>query len=289
MRGCSCRGTAGFVHLSCLAEQAKILVAEALENNLDIKVKNEKWRRWDTCSLCKQKYHGIVRCALGWACWKTYLGRPETDEPRLLAMGMLGSGLSEAQHHEDALSVKGAELSTLRRVGAPEDVILAVQSNLSNTYGELGRLEDCLRMRREIYSKRLRLNGQEHAKTIIEAHNYASCLGRLKRHAEAKSLLRKLMPVSQRVLGENDETTIAMRMTYATALYDDKGATLDDHREAVTTLEDMQRITRRMLGGAHPLSQKTEGALRTSREVLAVREGDAGRDEGGVVNKAARE
>ena len=169
------------------------------------------------------------------------------------------------------------------------DVILAVQSNLSNTYGELGRLEDCLRMRREIYSKRLRLNGQEHAKTIIEAHNYASCLGRLKRHAEAKSLLRKLMPVSQRVLGENDETTIAMRMTYATALYDDKGATLDDHREAVTTLEDMQRITRRMLGGAHPLSQKTEGALRTSREVLAVREGDAGRDEGGVVNKAARE
>ena len=28
MRGCSCRGTAGFAHVSCLAEQAKILVAE---------------------------------------------------------------------------------------------------------------------------------------------------------------------------------------------------------------------------------------------------------------------
>ena len=34
VRGCSCRGTAGFAHVSCLAEQAKILVAEADENNL---------------------------------------------------------------------------------------------------------------------------------------------------------------------------------------------------------------------------------------------------------------
>ena len=37
MRMCACRGTAGFVHVSCLAEQAKILVTEAEENNLDDK------------------------------------------------------------------------------------------------------------------------------------------------------------------------------------------------------------------------------------------------------------
>ena len=29
VRMCACRGTAGFVHVSCLAEQAKILIAEA--------------------------------------------------------------------------------------------------------------------------------------------------------------------------------------------------------------------------------------------------------------------
>ena len=38
VRGCSCRGTAGFAHVSCLVEQAKILVAEAEENNLGNKV-----------------------------------------------------------------------------------------------------------------------------------------------------------------------------------------------------------------------------------------------------------
>ena len=43
VRGCACRGTAGFAHVSCLAEQAKILFAEAEENNLGIKVLNERW------------------------------------------------------------------------------------------------------------------------------------------------------------------------------------------------------------------------------------------------------
>ena len=110
VRGCSCRGTAGFAHVSCLAEQAKILVAEAEENNLDNKALNEKWFRWQTCSLCKQKYHGVVSCALGWACWKTYLARPETDQFVDPAMGQLGTGLSDASQHEDALSVREAKL-----------------------------------------------------------------------------------------------------------------------------------------------------------------------------------
>ena len=33
VRGCSCRGASGFVHVSCLARQAKILVAEAEERD----------------------------------------------------------------------------------------------------------------------------------------------------------------------------------------------------------------------------------------------------------------
>ena len=43
-----------------------------------------------------------------------------------------------------------------------------------------------------------------------------------------------------------------MRVNYAKALYQDPGATLDDVREAVTTLEDTAPNARRVLGGAHP-------------------------------------
>ena len=60
VRGCACRGTAGFAHVSCLAEQAKILFAEVEGTNLGLKVINERWFRWATCSLCEQRYHGVV-------------------------------------------------------------------------------------------------------------------------------------------------------------------------------------------------------------------------------------
>ena len=68
VRMCACRGTAGVAHVSCLAEQAKVLMEEAMKNNLAAKTKSSRWRRWSTCSLCEQDYHGVVRCALGWAC-----------------------------------------------------------------------------------------------------------------------------------------------------------------------------------------------------------------------------
>ena len=92
---------------------------EAKGNNLDLKVRNAR-ARWYTCGLCEQKYHGIVYCALGWVCWKTYLGRPEENQLRCLAMMQLGNGLSAAGHYKDALSVREADLSSLRRLGAPE-------------------------------------------------------------------------------------------------------------------------------------------------------------------------
>ena len=63
-------------------------------------------------------------------------------------------------------------------------------------------------------------------------------LQNLERFEEAKALLRKTMPVARRVLGESHELTLRMRWIYAKALYLDPGATLDDLREAVTTLEE---------------------------------------------------
>ena len=63
-----------------------------------------------------------------------------------------------------------------------------------------------------------------------------------------------------------------MKAIYAYALYTDPSATLDDLRESVTTLEDTERIARRVLGGAHPLTVDIEHGLRSLREALAARE-----------------
>ena len=56
------------------------------------------------------------------------------------------------------------------------------------------------------------------------------------------------------------------------ALYKDPAATLDDLREAVTTLEDTTRIARRVFGGAHPITTGVEDDLEDSRAVLRARE-----------------
>ena len=108
---------------------------------------------------------------------------------------------------------------------------------------------------------------------MLVAENYATELVNLERLKEAKSLLRKTMPVARRILGDSTDTTLRMRWIYAEALYKDPGATLDDVREAVTTLEDTERIARRVLGGAHPLTVEFGRYLQYAQAVLRVREG----------------
>ena len=61
-------------------------------------------------------------------------------------------------------------------------------------------------------------------------------------------------------------------MAYAKALCLDANATLDDVREAMTTLEDVERIARRVLGGAHPLTTDVAKSLRNARAALRARE-----------------
>ena len=129
-------------------------------------------------------------------------------------------------------------------------------------------------MLRDVFSGHVRLNGQEHRDTLMAALNYASSLNHLRRFEEAKALLRQKMPVARRALGEGRELTLRMRWEYARVLYRDDGATLDDLREAVSTLEDLERTARRVLGGAHPLAVDFEDELRYARAALAAREGD---------------
>ena len=127
-------------------------------------------------------------------------------------------------------------------------------------------------MRRDVYSGRLKLNGEENEETLIAANNYADSLVRLERFEEAKALFRKAMSVARRVLGESHDLTLRMRCNYAAALCNDPDATLGDLHEAVATLEETERTARRVLGGAHPLTNWIETALREARAALGARE-----------------
>ena len=67
--------------------------------------------------------------------------------------------------------------------------------------------------------------------------------------------------------------TLKMRWAYARTFYLDTNATLDDLRESVTTLEEIEPSARRVLGGTHPLTMGIEHALRErARAALRARE-----------------
>ena len=127
-------------------------------------------------------------------------------------------------------------------------------------------------MQRDVYSVTSKLHGEEREATLRATCGYASALARLERYGEAKSLLKKRIPVAQRVLGTSDSLTLRMRGCYAQSLYLDAGATLDDLHEAVTTLEDAERIARRVLGSVHPVTEKIEESLLLARASLRARE-----------------
>ena len=127
-------------------------------------------------------------------------------------------------------------------------------------------------MERDVYFGRVKLHGEEDEETLIAALNYSSSLVDLKRFEVAKALLRKTMPVARRVLGPEHRLAFKMRWVYARALYEDDRATLDNLREAVTTLEETERTARRVFGGAHPATVGIEEALRNSLSALRARE-----------------
>ena len=156
-------------------------------------------------------------------------------------------------------SVAGCDFPNTRRA-------VLVQANLANTYGKFGQHEKALQMKRDVYSGRLRLNGEEDGATLAAACNYASTLHDLQHFEEAKSVICKMMPVARRTLGDSHLYTIQMRTQYARASFY-PGATLDDLREAVTRLEETLRISRRVLGRAHPTTDWVETTLGTARGV----------------------
>ena len=140
VRGCACRGTAGFAHVSCLAEQAKILVAEAEENNLDDKVLG-RGGNGGSRVVCASKTTTALGGRARVGVLEDYVGRPETDQLRAncdeSSLGMVYT--MQRTTTRTRCSVQEAELSmNQRRTGAPEEDMLVLQTNrIAATYAEL--------------------------------------------------------------------------------------------------------------------------------------------------------
>ena len=269
MRMCSCRGTSGFAHVSCLAEEAKILWAEAEENHVDGDALQARWNRWHVCSLCEQEYHGVVMSALGWACWKTYVARPEADMSRINAMTTLANGLRSAKQHRERLGLLESQLALMQRNRVHPQNFLGTQGSIASCLETLGRTEESQKLSVQILSSMKAVQGNRHRHTIIMGGNLATSLQDSKRHAEALSLAAEYLPISESVLGPDDITTLRLRKCYLRARTFDPSASLDDIREIAVSFEDLHRTALRVLGKQHPITVRCKDDLAACRTGIA--------------------
>ena len=121
--------------------------------------------------------------------------------------------------------------------------------------------ERALSIRREVYIGHLRLYGENHRKTLLEANNLASLLIGLQRFKEVRSLLRKALPVARRLLGAEHEVTLSIREDFSGAILEDGDSSAEEKRKAVRMLEDTIRVMRRVLGTSHPTTLHAQKSL----------------------------
>ena len=88
---------------------------------------------------------------------------------------------------------------------------------------------------------------------------------------EAKELLRKVIPLSRRVQGEDHFYTLKMQWTYGDVLSSAPGATREDCLEAEKILEKVFGRYKRMLGENHPYTKTCESQLASARMMARMR------------------
>ena len=144
-----------------------------------------------------------------------------------------------------------------------------MQGNIANSYQGLGRLEEALHLRREVYARRSALHGLNSEDTLISAANLAATLvDTLQHFDEARAFLQDRIPEAIRVLGKNHDITFRMQRMYAQCLYRNGGASRSDLTEAVAKLEDLDRRQTRIYGAGHPQTGSTRARLAEARAKL---------------------
>ena len=225
--GCACRGTMGLAHLSCRVRQAEMEVKREEEWN-----DGEGFKKWHTCFNCGQHFHGAVSLALGWAGWKTYVGRPEADGRRYQALEALSIALSQWSHPEEALPVLEANLaSTSRHWSHSGERWLNAHTILANCFSNVGRNDEALVLHRAIYAKIVATLGVSHEHAIQSGANLAISLFKEELFKEGKSLMcDELLPAARRSLGTDHDFTLILNQNLAAALADNPECTRDDLR-----------------------------------------------------------
>ena len=192
---------------------------------------------------------------------------------------MLGNGLRDhGKRYQDALDVYENNLAKEIRLGLDVSDTL---SSMAICFNMLGRADEALELERRIYRVQLKRDPRlTDRNTFLAGNNLAGSLVRGKLYAEARGLLKTIIPTARRSLGDDHPITLNLRGSSAQAIYMDQRAASDEKNlvDAVATCEDCVRISRRVMGPTHPKHLNFQDDLRRARAVLALARGEIDAD-----------
>ncbi len=253
VRGCACRGDAGYAHVACLIRAEAELGRESRDGP-------------GQCPTCRQFYHGAVRLAVAWGEWRRVAKRQ--GKRFFDALRELGMALHESDQDEDALVLIRCRLKIIKswwpQLGGSElsesQVAFAgEQTNLANILGSLGKRDEACGIQRESFGILKRHIGREAPQTITVALNLASSLKVTGHFQEARKLLEEMLPLSRKVHGSLDENTIKMSVLLGDVLQaceirpdGNMQLSLDTARAVAKLYDEAYASSRRLFGDDHP-------------------------------------
>ena len=196
LRGCACRGSAGYAHLDCLVQ-----VAASSASSTDA---------WQQCPTCQQDYTGSVSVGLSRARWALASSRPLTDPGRLAAASQLASALCDWDKDFHAAQPLMEETLAARRrtLGNDHPLTLASMNNLGHLYRETGNFDAAQPLYEEALATRRRKLGDEHASTLMCINNVGILHSSKGDHTAARPLMEEALSVMRRTLGDGHPQTL---------------------------------------------------------------------------------
>ena len=123
------------------------------------------------CITCKQYFHGPVRLAIAWGCWRAVAKTSTTN--KVAACRELALALRECGQPLEALTLQKTHVAWQRLLvaqGVVEQVdILMAEANMAGTLRELGEHAEVLNIHRRVFVEFKKIHGPEHEKTIQQS------------------------------------------------------------------------------------------------------------------------
>lgn len=240
IRGCACRGTAGWVHLQCLVNAAE-----------------HKPTMWNQCPSCKQQYTGYLLLKLSRTRWEQVRPLPLLSPVRLNAANMLCLALNGCGEAREAAAVVESTLSTCEALLGPDHPqTLTALNNLAQSYQSCGELDKAARLAERAVAGYRKTLGNEHANTLQTLNNLGGLLMMKGNLDEAAALLEESLVGHRKVLGEEHRNTVNCLHNLA-GLHAEQG----EFEKSIELLKVALRGSSRTLGDEHPQTKATAHSL----------------------------